>query len=551
MRITSRDQINHFDLSEYSGLGFDPARAERVVKFIECLKVPSGTSAGEFMHLRPWQKRFIYDVYAPCDPETRRRLVRRAILSIARKNGKSALIAALVLVHLIGPESEVNGEIYSAATTREQAGQVFKFVAQMIRLDPELDAAQGGMLRVVDSTKTVSCPRNGSFYKALAAEANSAHGQSASMVIYDELAQAKNRELYDVLNTSMGAREEPLFISISTQSRDPLHILSQLIDDGLNSDDPTTVCHLYEVPLDTVDIYDENVWYLANPALGDFRSLDDLRALAESAKRMPSNEPTFRNLFINQRVSSESSLIGREEWESCAASGPVLELGEKVYAALDLSSVNDLTALILVSAEDGDRVMPFLWKPVEVLEEHSDRDFGKGNLRYVEWVKDGYLETTTGKTLNYGEIAKRIAGICGQYEVIGFAYDRWRIDMLLREFDRIDFKVTKEKEGEGLRIIPWGQGFKEMAPAVDQFERAVLDRRLVHPSNPVLTWNIANAIAVSDPTGGRKLDKKKARWRIDGAVALCMALGLKYRDIETGECGPSVYEQEERGFLLF
>jgi phage terminase large subunit-like protein len=149
-------------------------------------------------------------------------LVRRAILSIARKNGKTALIAAMVLAHLVGPEQIPNGEIFSAANDREQASQVFKVARQIVEADPELQS----IIRVIPSTKTLACYSNGSFYRAISAEAGTKHGLNPSFVIYDELAQAKNRELYDVLDTSMGARSEPLFAVISTQSNDPEHILS-------------------------------------------------------------------------------------------------------------------------------------------------------------------------------------------------------------------------------------------------------------------------------------------------------------------------------------
>lgn len=458
-----------------------------------------------------------------------RRQVRRAILSVSRKNGKTALIATLALCHLIGPESVTNGEVYSAANSRDQAGQIFKIAAQIVRADPELSA----MLRVVDSTKTISCYSNGSFYRAISAEAGVQHGLNPSMVIFDELAQAKSRDLYDVLDTSMGARTEPLFVVISTQSNDPEHILSKLIDDGLNSDDPTIVCHLYEVPEETKDIYDPREWKKANPALGDFRSLADLKAVADKAKRMPAEEPKFRNLFLNQRVAPISSLISKPEWMACV--GPAeFEPKEEVYLALDMSAVVDLTALVMGSAGEKTKVRPFLWKPEELLAEHSNRDFGSGNSRYVQWHKSGELLVSPGRTINPEVVARKIIEIWGDFTVLGLAYDRWRIADLLREFDRLGFEAWEDKGGEktgsGLRLVPWGQGFKDMAPAVDALELEVTNRKLEHPSNKVLNWAMGNAVATMDPAGNRKIDKDKARFRIDPAVALTMLVGLKSRD---------------------
>lgn len=471
--------------------------------------------------------------------------MRRAILSIARKNGKTALIAALVLVHLVGPEAIANGEIYSAANDREQAAQVFKVARQIVEADPELAA----LVRVIPSTKSLVCYSNGSFYRAISAEAGTKHGFNPTMVIYDELAQARSRELYDVLDTSMGARQEPLMAVISTQSNDPQHILSQLIDDGLNADDPRIVCHLYAVPDDVEDIFDEAVWKRANPALGDFLNIEDMRAAADKASRMPAEEPIFRNLRLNQRVSPITRLISHRDWSACANGYRPWESGERIWLALDLSSVNDLTALVGVADGSEDRIMPWFWKPEAYLREHSNRDFGSGNWRYEEWVKAGHLRTTPGRTIHYGTIARHIAELFDRYRVLGMAFDRWRIADLMKEFDAIGFATHLDDEsGDGLRLIPWGQGFRDMTPAIDAFERSVMDGRLKHPSNPVLTWNMANAVAVLDPAGGRKIDKTKTRFRIDGAVATAMALGLKARDRQGGNIN-DYFNSVSRGSL--
>jgi phage terminase large subunit-like protein len=446
--------------------------------------------------------------------------VRRAILSIARKNGKTALIAALVLVHLVGPEAVTNGEIYSAANDREQAAQVFKVAKQIVEADPELRQ----LLTVVPSTKSIACKSNGSFYRAISAEAGTKHGLNPTLVIFDELAQAKNRELYDVLDTSMGAREEPLFIAISTQSNDPEHILSKLIDDGLSGADETTVCHLYAAP-EEADVLDEAGWRAANPALGDFRSLEDLRVLAHKAKRLPAEEPKFRNLYLNQRVAPHSTLISRADWEGCRGAA-AWEPGEAIYLGLDLSAKTDLTALVGVSVENRSRVQAWFWKPDDLIEDHERRD----RVPYRQWTAD-WIEAVPGRAIHPRAVALKVAELFESHRVVGLAYDRWQIDHLLREFDEIGLQAFKDgEEGDGLRLVPWGQGFKDMSPAIDALETAVLHDDLVHPGNPVLTWNMANAVATMDPAGGRKLDKLKARFRIDGAVALSMALGLKARE---------------------
>lgn len=486
--------------------------------------MPSGHGMGKPFKLEPFQKLFIRAVY---EPNIRlRRVVRRAILSMARKNGKTALIAAIVLAHLVGPEAIVHGEIYSAANDRDQAAIVYKFARQMVELDAELMA----MIELVPSTKTMVARRTGSVYRAVSAEAGTKHGYLPSLVIYDELAQAKNRDLYDVLDTSFGAREEPLFIVISTQSNEPEHIMSKLIDDGISGIDPAIVCHLYAADEDC-ELADEAQWRKANPALGKFRDYEDLATAIRKAIRMPAEEPKVRNLFLNQRVSPIASLISRAEWMACAGDAQLQE-GEDVYLALDLSSTIDLTALLVGSVSDPCRIEPHFWKPRDHLTEHSSRDFGSGSHRYREWHEAGYLKLSPGKSINPEVVALFIAEMTQRYNVKAMAYDRWRINDILREFDRIGLQAYEDGEngGDGLRLVPWGQGFKDMGPAIDSLELAVIERQLIHPNNPVLNWNMANAVATMDPAGNRKLDKDKARFRIDGAAALAMLLGLRSRD---------------------
>jgi phage terminase large subunit-like protein len=448
---------------------------------------------------------------------------------VARKNGKSALIAALALVHLIGPEAIQNGEIYSAANDRDQAGIIYKVAAQIVRANAELSA----LLKCIDSTKTISCPTTGSFYRAVSSESGTKMGLNPTMCIYDELSMARSRDLYDALDTSFGARADPLFIVISTQSNDGEHILSKLIDDGLHANDPRIVCHLYEVPEDK-DVFDPSVWKLANPALGDFRSLSDFRAIADKAERLPAEEPKFRNLYCNQRVAPVSSMISRKEWMACV--GPAeFQPGEDVFLALDLSNVVDLTALVMGSAGEKTRVKAFLWKPEDKLREHGNRDFGSASDRYTQWVREGHLLASPGPSISMTAVANKIIELTQSYNVLGLAYDRYAIRDLLRVFDELDFATWEDKgsdnhTGSGLRIVPWGQGYVSMGPAISALEREVVERTLVHGNNPALNWNIANAVVRTDPAGNRKLDKDKARFRIDGAVALAMLCGLKSRD---------------------
>jgi phage terminase large subunit-like protein len=331
-------------------------------------------------------------------------------------------------------------------------------------------------------------------------------------------------DFVDAITTAQGAYEDPLLIAISTQAPTDADLFSIWLDGAEASNDPRIVSHVYTAP-EGCGLDDEEAWKAANPALDLFRSRKDLEEQAARAKEMPSAQNTFRVLCLNQRVNMHSPLIGKDEWFACQGDAE-LHPGEDVYLALDLSSVDDLTALAAVSADDSDRVQPWIWKPEDVLERHGTRD----NVDYRAWRDAGHLLACPGRTIDPAVVALKIAELSQTYNVLGLAYDRWRIDALIKELDRLGVETHKDDDGSGLKLIDWGQGYASMAPAIDAFERSVLERDLIHPGNPVLTWNVANAVVTQDPAGNRKLDKSKARFRIDGAVALAMVLGLKARE---------------------
>ena len=526
-------------------------RAERVIKFIETLIVPNGYGAGKPFKLREWQKQEIYNIYSPTRANGLR-AVREAVLSVPRKNGKTAFIAALVLVHLIGPEAKLNSSIYSAANDTEQAALIFRVCEQFIAAHPVLRR----LLKCIASTKRIVCYKTGSFYKSVSAEAKTKHGMNPTVCIYDELAQARDRELYDVLKTSFGAQEEPLMIVISTQADNDNHVLSQLIDYGLQVQqgalpaDPSFYLSLYTTPIDA-DIYDQKNWYLSNPALGDFRSFEEMEIMAKRARDMPSSEPAFRNLYLNQRyMADESMFVTQRVWDLGKPKPDIEALkGKKCFGGLDLSAGGDLTAFVLSFPQDDGSfdIVPTFWLPKEGLAEKARRD----RAPYVDWVAAGFMKTTHGSTIDYRTIAEYLAAVRTIYDIQAIAYDRWRIDDLRKQLEEIGVSVVigeeETKQRDALRLIPFGQGFRDMSPAVDATERVLLEGKARHAGHPVLTWNAWNARVVMDPAGNRKIDKQKSKNKIDGIVAMAMGLGLASRLIQQTQ-QPSVYEK--RGVLI-
>ncbi|GAA3928683.1 terminase large subunit [Luteimonas lutimaris] len=498
-------------------------RAEAICRFVEtyCL-TPDGAGVGQPLRLAPFQREFIAAVYD--NPAG----TRRAFLTIARKNGKTGLIAALLLAHLVGPEAKQNAQLVSGAMSREQAALVFNLAAKMVQLSPRLSK----LVRIVPSGKRlIGLPLNTEF-RALAAEGKTAHGLSPVLAILDEVGQVRGpqSDFVDAITTSQGAHADPLLIAISTQAANDADLFSVWLDDAAQSKDPRIVSHVYAAP-EGADLMDEDAWKAANPALGLFRSLDDLREQLVQAQRMPSMENSARNLLLNQRVSTDAPFVSPDVWKACGTK-PVPFEGP-VFAGLDLSARHDLTALVLAGKVAGVwQVFPHFWTPAQGLVERSKRD----RAPYDVWARQGFLRTTPGASVDYEHVAADIAEIVAGLDLHAIAFDRWRMDILSRELDRM---------GLSLPLVPWGQGYKDMAPALDALEAELLNARIAHGGHPVLTMCAANATTVKDPAGGRKLDKSRSTGRIDGMQALAMAIGIS----QTAEA-PPVDPYATRGLIL-
>jgi phage terminase large subunit-like protein len=488
----------------------DPAlpRWERVVKFIEALPITAGKFAGQPMVLRPWQKEIVKAIYRT--DEHGRRIVRTAVCTLPRKQGKTQLAAALALCHLAGPEVEPRGQLFSCAADRPQAAIIFSELEQWILRIPEFKER----LSYSSFHKTIEDSVSGTVYAAASSDARKMHGRSPSWACYDESAQAKNSELWDNLVSGTGAREEPLMMTISTKSPDPNHFLSQLIDYGrkVNAgdiDDETFLLVEYAAPLDA-DPWDEKTWFDCNPALGDFRSLEEMRIFADQARRIPAKESVFRSLYLNQEVAMDSRFVSYEDWQACAEEAP---LTGPCFGGADVGAVQDLTGLVLYWPLTG-AVRCWAWLPGDPpLAERALRD----KAPYSIWHQQGFLHAYDGRATDMGAVAMVMMDVCSRFDVKAIAYDRWGIQQIQ--------KILHDEGGDHVNLVPHGQGFKDMSVAINSLERAVLDHRLRHADHPVLNWCMSNIRISTDPAGGRKFAKDKATGRIDLAVALAMAVG--------------------------
>ena len=495
-------------------------RGDRNIAWIErhCI-IPEGKFVGQPVRLAEFQKRVIKGIY---DTPTR-----RAIISFGRKNAKTTLSAFLLLLHLCGPEARENSQLFSAAQSRDQASILFALAAKMVRMSPDL----ASVVTIRDTAKQLACSDLGTLYRALSADAATAYGLSPVFTVHDELGQVKGprSDLYEALETASAAQDQPLSIIISTQAPTDADLLSVLIDDAKQCNDPTQKCWLYTAPLDSDPFSDEAI-SAANPAFDIFMNKDEVRRQAEDAKRMPSREAAYRNLILNQRVEARNPFVTRSVWEGCGALPDDLA-GKRVYGGLDLSSVSDLTALVLVS-DDGD-VHPTFWLPGDGLAEKSRTD----RVPYDIWARDGWLETTPGRSIEYEFVAHYLRYVFDTCDVQALAFDRYNMRFLKPWLERVGFT-----EAELERFIEFGQGFVSMSPALRELESMLLNKKLRHGNHPVLSMCAANATVVQDPSENRKFVKAKASGRIDGMVALAMAVGVMPNQPDTQDLDDFIYQ---------
>jgi len=488
-------------------------RGERNADWIErYCRVPEGKLIGQKVHLSQNQRRWLKRIY---DTPTR-----TFILSMGRKNAKTTFSGFLLLLHLCGPEAVPNGQLFSAAQSREQASILFNLSAKIVRMSPDLSET----VSIRDTAKQLYCPDLGTLYRALSAEASTAYGLSPTFTVHDELGQVKGprSDLYDALESASAAHDNPLSVVISTQAPTDADLLSVLIDDALTGADPMVKVELYTTPVDD-DPFTEDSIRKANPHYDEFMNRAEVRRQADKAKRIPSNEASYRNLILNQRVEARSPFVVRSVWmenggEPCESE----TLG--IYAGLDLSSVSDLTALVGVS-ELGD-VYPTFWLPEEGLAEKSKSD----RVPYDTWAEQGFLETTPGRSIEYGFVAKHLRQFFDTHNVKQVAFDRYNMKFLRPWL--LEEGFTEE---ELARFVEFGQGFISMSPAIRELESRLLSKKLRHGNHPVLAMCAANAVVVNDPAGNRKFTKQKATGRIDGMVALAMAVGVMPNQVEEGD----------------
>jgi phage terminase large subunit-like protein len=382
-------------------------------------------------------------------------------------------------------------------------------------------------VRVVPSSKTIVGLGKNVTYKALSAEAGTAHGLSPVVAILDEVGQVKGGRsaFIEAIETSQGAYADALLIAISTQAATDGDLFSKWLDEP---DAPDVVKRVYAAPQDAA-VDDWAAIEAANPAMGVTPSKQYMEAQMERAKNSPAFENSFRWLHMNQRVTADNPFVSKSVWEGCNAT-PVIEPGSDVWLGLDLSSVKDLTALVMIAQKDGVwQVVPWFWLPGDGLADRAHED----RVPYDQWHKMGFLEAAPGKTVDLSVVAEKLMEVLTEYNVRRLAFDRWGWSRLEPELLRQGVPEWQLAEIKN----EFGQGFRSMSPALMTLEADLINGRVAPGGHPVLAMCAANATVQSDPAGNRKLVKPKERHRrIDGMVALAMAhsVGVSESDALSG-----------------
>ncbi len=525
------------------GEWFDEATADRAVAFFpECLVHVEGKVAGQPFVLEPWQRAIVGAMFGWKRPDGTRRY-REALIYVPRKNGKTPMVAGIA-TYVLFCDAEAGQQDVLAAGDREQASLLFRQMNGMIQHEPELASrctvfgAAGGSVQ-----KAITRP-DGSSCKVISADAGTKHGGNLHLGVIDELHVQPNRDLVDVIQTSMASanRRQPLLIHITTADFDRESICNEKHDyaskvrDGIISD-PAFLPVIYEAAPED-DWKDERVWAAANPNLGVSVSLDYLRRECKRAIDTPGYENTFKRLHLNVRTQQDVRWLSSEAWAACiGAPGPLslaaLEerlAGRECFGALDLSSKTDLSCWAMLFPPMTDDplwwFLPRFFMPGDNMHERENRD----RVPFSVWVRAGFVTTTPGNVIDYEFIKARALDDARRFVVREIAYDSWNAT-----------QIALQLQDQGATMIEFGQGYRSMSEPSKELEKLVLAETLAHGGNPVMRWMAANVAIEQDPAGNIKPSKKKSTERIDGIVTLVMALG---RAIQQDK-GGSVYDRED------
>lgn len=505
------------------GLVWDVAEALKAIGFYrDILKLNGGDFEGRPFELLPWQKFVVGSIFGWKGADGYRRF-RVVYVETAKGSGKSPLAAGVGMKGLVA-DGEPRAEIYSAATKKDQAMILFRDAVAMYDQSPELEKrlTKSG---TGEKAWNLAYLQTGSFFRPISSD-DGQSGPRPHVALVDEYHEHKTATVLEMLRAGTKSRRQALIFVITNAGasrKSPcwnLHEYAAKVASGELVDD---AFFPYICALDEGDdpFESEDCWPKANPSLqdADLPGYKYIREQVTEAKGMPSKEALVRRLNFCQWTDAESPWISYEVWKGAQLDYDVESLrGRRAVCALDLASTTDLTGLVFLvqPVEPGEpwKLVPYAWLPDADLARRSQQDM----VPYVDWKAEGLLETTPGRAISKRIILQKLSAMCDFFEITLCGYDRWRIEDL-----------QQMASDDGISLPPmeaFGQGYKDMSPAIEQFETMLLNGELAHNGHKVLTMCAGNAVTVQDGTGSRKLDKEKATGRIDLIVAAVMAAGL-------------------------
>lgn len=514
---------------------YDASKADRAIKFISNLRHTKGKFYGQKFDLLPWQEKILRDVYGTVrDDNPAVRQYTTAYVEIPKKQGKSELAAGIALNQLCN-DGEWRAEVYGCAADRMQASIIYDVAVDMVKQSPALMKR----IKLVPSVKRMVYMPTGSIYQVLSAEVATKHGLNVSACVFDELHTQTTRALYDVMTQGSGdARAQPLWFFLTTAGTDRNSICWEVHQKALDvlegrKNDPRFYPVIYGLK-DDEDWRDEKNWYRANPSLGHTIDIERVRDAYRRALETPADEMMFRQLRLNQWVKNSVRWMDMAKWDACRTDIDISALrGRACYAGLDLSTTSDLTAFVLVFPPDDDDgafiLLPYFWLPKEQMALRVRRD----HVPYDQWA-GMYIDMTEGDVVDYAAVKHKILEVCELFDVREVAVDRWNATMMIQEL-----------QDEGVNVVRFGQGFRDMTAPTREIMRLVLTKKIAHSGHPVLRWNFDNAFIRTDPAGNQKIDKEKSTEKVDGAVAAVMALGRAIVNM-----GGSIYDRDDRNLIL-
>ena len=499
-----RDQENGKD----RGLWFDQSAVDRVDQFFGLLEHYKGEWAGQSFKLAPWQ---IKDIIRPLFGWKRADGTRRfriAYIEIPRKNGKSTMAAGIGL-YLLVADGEPGAEVYSTATKRDQAKIVWGDADAMVKTSK-------GLSRYIKSSRNnLSVRETMSKFEPLGADSNTLDGLNPHGNITDELHAHRDRLVWDVMGTAVGSRRQPLTVAITTAGvyrpesigwEQHQHAIQVL--EGALEDDAFFAYIAAAHPDD--DWTDPNVWAAANPNLGISLKPDYLADKCLEAQQSANYLNTFLRLHLNIWTQQVTRWLKMEDWHQGNLDTSDLT-GQVAYGGLDLASTTDITALVLVLPDTQgwyDVVCRF-WIPEDTMIERSRRDL----VPYDAWVRDGWMIATPGNVTDYNRIRVDVQQLAEQYQIEEIGYDPWNAA-----------QITTQMQEDGIEMVPVRQGFASLSNPSKELERLVLSHKIAHGGHPVLRWMASNVATETDAAGNIKPSKAKSTEKIDGIVALVMAI---------------------------